>query len=94
VRLFTGGRVVFTVRDTAILDAQPENTELGPVLVATPEQTLIDLIRRPSLGGLTAEAAAATRALRDQVDNARLTRLLERAPTAVRRRVETTMVDD
>jgi hypothetical protein len=42
VRLLTGGRIVFTVRDTTALDARPESTELGPAWVATPEQTLID----------------------------------------------------
>ena len=94
VRLLIGGRVVFTVRDTAHLDARPERTELGPAMVATPEQTLIDLIRWPDLGGLPAEAIAAARLLRDQVDRDRLNRLLERVPATVRGRVEKTMGED
>jgi len=91
VPLLTGGRIVFTVRLTSGLDARPEGTELGPALVTTPEQTLIDLVRYPGLGGLPAEAAAAARVLRDHVDGARLAGLLERVPATVRRQVATTL---
>ncbi len=91
VRLLTGGRVVFTVRDATALDARPEQTELGPVMVTTPEQTLVDLIRWPDLGGIPAEAGAAILALRDQVDTARLVRLLERIPATARIQVEKLM---
>jgi len=93
VALFTGGRIVFTVRDTNGLDARPERTELGSAMVATPEQTLIDLIRYPALGGMPAEAAAATRTLVGQVDTLRLGRLLERVPATVHRQVLRRMED-
>lgn len=42
--------VQFVKRDTAALDAQAMPTELGSVLVTTPEQTLLDLAHRPTLG--------------------------------------------
>jgi len=91
VRLLTGGRIVFTARDTVALDARPESTELGPALVATPEQTLVDLVRWPDLGGLPAEAGSAITLLRDQADEVRLARLLERVPATVRGRVKRVM---
>ncbi|MDR3070368.1 MAG: type IV toxin-antitoxin system AbiEi family antitoxin [Propionibacteriaceae bacterium] len=63
VILDTGGRVVFTVRRPGLVEAIPVQTTLGMMSVTTIEQTLIDLIRRPDLGGLPEEAAAAARAL-------------------------------
>jgi hypothetical protein len=39
--------VRFVVRDTTRLDAERIRTELGPVLVTTPEQTVLDLMKRP-----------------------------------------------
>ena len=41
--------VRFAVRDTARLDAERIDTELGPVLVTTAEQTVLDLMKRPGL---------------------------------------------
>ena len=72
VHLATGGTVVFTVRDLAAMATVPVQTGLGPLLVTTVEQTLVDLIVRPDLGGMPDEAAAAARALRDRVDGDRL----------------------
>jgi hypothetical protein len=83
--------VVFTVRDPATVDARPERTELGPAMVASPEQALIDLIRWPDLGGMPAEARAAVAPLWDRVDRERLTRLLGQAPATVRRTVNAAM---
>jgi hypothetical protein len=91
VRLLTGGRVVFTVRDTTTLDARPERTELGPALVTTPEQTLIDLVRWPGLGGMPDQAEEAARLLRDQTDAVRLALSLERVPATTRGQVERMM---
>ncbi|MGF0312057.1 type IV toxin-antitoxin system AbiEi family antitoxin [Rhodococcus sp. IEGM1428] len=42
--------VRFVVRDTARLDAERIDTELGAVLVATAEQAVLDLVKRPRLG--------------------------------------------
>lgn len=94
VRLLTGGRVVFTVRDTAQVEARPEQTDLGPIMVATPEQTLVDLIWHPALGGMPAEAIAAARLLLDQIDQRRLIRLLDYVPMTVRHKVSDMMGED
>jgi len=87
VRLTTGGRIVFTVRDTSTIQARPERTELGLAMVSTPEQTLVDLIRYPNLGGMPSEAMAAARVLRDSVDEARLNHLLNQMPATIRGKV-------
>lgn len=50
-------------RDTARLDAERVTTELGPTLVATAEQTILDLARRPAFGGAEEQARQAVRAL-------------------------------
>lgn len=47
--------VRFVVRDTARLDAERIDTELGPVLVTTAEQTVLDLVKRPGLGDAEGE---------------------------------------
>ena len=38
------GRVVFATRDTALLDARLEEFGIGRALVATPEQTVLDVV--------------------------------------------------
>ena len=63
-----GGRVVFVARDVDALRARSEKTELGDMLVTTPEQTLVDLVARPRLGGMAAEADEAARHLASRVD--------------------------
>lgn len=46
------GRVRFVTRTIDSLDLQRTETELGQGWVTTPEQTLVDVIDRPGLGGL------------------------------------------
>jgi len=48
-------QVLFVKRNTDDLDAQLITTDLGPALVTSPEQTLLDLARRPGLLGLPGE---------------------------------------
>lgn len=55
--------VQFVKRDTAALDAEAMPTELGRVLVTTPEQTLLDLAHRPTLGRAEDQVDEAIRAL-------------------------------
>jgi predicted transcriptional regulator of viral defense system len=57
------GLVRFVRRHTDRLDVERMSTDLGPALVTTVEQTLLDLASRPTLGGVGDEAAAAIRAL-------------------------------
>ena len=47
--------VRFVVRDTARLDAERLDTELGAVLVTRAEQTVLDLVKRPGLGDAEGE---------------------------------------
>ena len=70
-----GGRVVFTRTDVTKLDARYEQGKLGGFLVTTPEQTLLDLLDRPTLGGMTTEAAAAAGTLAGMVDHEKVRRL-------------------
>jgi hypothetical protein len=56
-------------------------------MVTTIEQTLLDLIARPTLGGLPEEASAAAQALFPRADHARLHAALALLPTATARRV-------
>ncbi len=60
--------VRFVTRDTARLDAERVTTELGPTLVTTAEQTILDLARRPALGGAEDQAREAVRALFARAD--------------------------
>lgn len=60
--------VLFVQRHTDLLDAERMSTDLGEALVATVEQTVLDLAHRPELGALPAEAAAAVRALLPRCD--------------------------
>lgn len=86
VDLADGGRVVFTTTDTEAIDARLEAGALGGYLVATPEQAFLDLLARPNLGGLPADAVAAVAALAPTLDPERLARLLPQRPATVRRR--------
>lgn len=63
------GRIRFVTRDVEELDAQRVDTVLGFGLVTTVEQTLLDLVDRPVLGGLPpADLAEALRSLADVAD--------------------------
>lgn len=87
IRLRIGGRVVFTKTDVNQLDARIAHGTLGPMLVTTPEQTLIDIVQRPDLGGMPAEALAAAAALRDRVDRGRVERILKKRPRTVQTKI-------
>jgi hypothetical protein len=69
------GRVVFVARNLEAIRARTERTELGEMLVTTPEQTLVDLVARPRLGEMPAEAEAAAQHLSIRVDREVTTRL-------------------
>lgn len=60
--------IQFVKRDTARLLAERMPTELGPTLVTTPEQTILDLARRPDLGGAADQVPEAIRALFARAD--------------------------
>ena len=79
--------VRFVKRDTDRLDAVRMSTELGPTLVTTPEQTVLDLGRRPGLGGAEDEVRAAARILLSRADAALLDELAtaQRARASLRR---------
>jgi predicted transcriptional regulator of viral defense system len=64
--------VRFVKRGTSTLDAERIGTELGPVLVTTPEQTVLDLAHRPTLGDNEADVPAAVAALYARSDKQRL----------------------
>jgi predicted transcriptional regulator of viral defense system len=70
--------VRFVKRDTTSLDAERIRTELGPVLVTTPEQTVLDLAHRPTLGDNEADIPAAVAALYARSDKQRLQGLATR----------------
>ncbi|WP_216822863.1 type IV toxin-antitoxin system AbiEi family antitoxin [Aeromicrobium sp. A1-2] len=78
VKLEDGGKVRFVARDVDGLDARLETLETGQALVTTPEQTLLDLAKRPDLGDLATEAHAAVRNLAGRADWEKLTRLAHR----------------
>lgn len=60
--------VQFVRRDVARLDAERLPTDLGTALVTSVEQTVLDLARRPGLGGVEAEAWSAVAALWPRAD--------------------------
>jgi hypothetical protein len=60
--------ILFARRDVARMDVQRHRFELGDGLVATVEQTLLDLARNPGLGGVPHEAKAAVAALLPRAD--------------------------
>lgn len=61
-------RVVFVKRDVDRLEVERVGADLGPVLVTTVEQTVLDLAHRAELGGAPGETRAAVRALWARVD--------------------------
>lgn len=69
------GTITFVTRDVDVLDAVLERTDLGPALVTTPEQTVLDLTKRPQLGGMPGEARDVVRTLLDRCDPERVERL-------------------
>jgi predicted transcriptional regulator of viral defense system len=79
--------VVFVKRDVGRLEAERVLGDLGPVLVTTIEQTVLDLARRPELGGVPDEAHAAVRDSWARVDVVELRRIAgeQRLPAAARR---------
>jgi len=87
VGLHTGGRVEFTVRRVDLLDTQPVDTVAGAMRVTTPEQTLVDLVAWPQLGGMPDQAIQAARQIVPQVDAGQLQQVLERQPATVVRKV-------
>ncbi|WP_445165894.1 type IV toxin-antitoxin system AbiEi family antitoxin domain-containing protein [Mycolicibacterium sp. Dal123E01] len=64
--------VQFVKRDTAALDAERIQTQLGPALVTTPEQTVLDLAHRPQLGSADVEIRDAVAALHNRSDRERM----------------------
>lgn len=75
INLEGGGKVLFVARDVDGLDARLETLETGQALVTTPEQTILDLAKRPDLGDAATEAHAAIRNLLERADREKLTRL-------------------
>jgi hypothetical protein len=67
--------VVFVRRDVGRLDLQRHTAELGDGWVTTLEQTLLDLIARPGLGGVADAAEEAIAALMPRADVAPLREL-------------------
>jgi hypothetical protein len=65
----------FVKRDTDRLDAERIETPLGPALVTTPEQTVLDLAHRPQLGDVQDEVRAAVAVLHQRSDHRRLNAL-------------------
>lgn len=64
--------VRFVKRNTDRLDAERIETPLGPTLVTTPEQTLLDLAHRPQLGDAHDDVPAAITMLYQRSDHQRL----------------------
>jgi predicted transcriptional regulator of viral defense system len=67
--------VRFVTRDTARLDAERVDTPLGPTLVTTPEQTVLDLAHRPQLGDVEVDIRSAVAALYARSDHQRIAAL-------------------
>jgi predicted transcriptional regulator of viral defense system len=81
--------VVFVRRDVARLAAELVGTDLGRVLVTTPEQTVLDLAHRPSLGASESTARDAARALLPRCEPDELDRIAaQQRLGATRRRLE------
>ena len=94
VVLETGGRIVFTRRDTTAVDAIPVQAGLGLMRVTRIEQTLVDLVLRPDLGGMPAEARAAALVLASRADPKRLARLVDCLRPAAQTRMRTWLVQE
>ncbi|WP_319449154.1 MULTISPECIES: type IV toxin-antitoxin system AbiEi family antitoxin domain-containing protein [unclassified Mycobacterium] len=67
--------VRFITRDTGRLDAERIDTPLGPTLVTTPEQTVLDLAHRPELGDVEVDIRSAVTALYARGDQNRMAAL-------------------
>jgi predicted transcriptional regulator of viral defense system len=81
--------VQFVKRDTHRLDAERVQTPLGPALVTTPEQTVLDLAHRPSLGDAEVEVPTAIAALYERSDKKRIAAIaVDQRLTASLRRAE------
>lgn len=73
------GTVYFTTRETGTLDVQAEVLGRAEGLTTTREQTLIDLLRRPTLGHVVAaDADEAVVTLAKDVDWSRVQELVDR----------------
>jgi predicted transcriptional regulator of viral defense system len=70
--------VRFVKRNIAAVDAERVDTELGPALVTTPEQTILDLAHRSELGDSASDIPAAVAALYARCDQPRLEALAYR----------------
>ena len=79
--------VRFVQRDTDALDLERMQTSLGAALVTSPEQTVLDLARRPLLGNAEHEVPAAIAHLYRRCDPERLEQLAkpQRLLAALRR---------
>ncbi|SHU26035.1 Uncharacterised protein [Mycobacteroides abscessus subsp. bolletii] len=81
--------VRFIKRETARLDAERINTQLGPTLVTTPEQTVLDLAHRPDLGEVAVDVPTAVATLFGRCDEQRIAALAQdQRRTASLRRAE------
>ena len=79
----------FIKRNTQGIDAERYETELGSILVTTPEQTILDLTHRPELGDTETDVPVAVTALYERSDKDRLQALaLEQRRIASLRRAE------
>lgn len=67
--------VRFVKRNTVELDAERVLTDLGPALVTTPEQTILDLAHRPTLGDSATDVPTAITALYTRANPNRLRQL-------------------
>jgi predicted transcriptional regulator of viral defense system len=67
--------VRFVKRHTDRLDAERIETALGPALVTTPEQTVLDLAHRPELGMVDVDIRSAVIALLARSDQQRISTL-------------------
>jgi len=91
VNLDTGGRVVFTVRRAEPIEAVPVQAGLGTMRVTTIEQTLVDLVRFPELGGMPDEVHVAASVLVGRADTVKLDRLIKQLPDAAATRMRAWM---
>lgn len=69
------GLVHFVQRNVDVLDAELMTTELGQCLVTTPEQTVLDLSHRPTLGNAENDARSAIAILLPRCDDSTLDRI-------------------
>lgn len=94
VTMTDGGRIIFTTTDVNRLEARYEKGRIGGFLVTTPEQTLLDLLDRPNLGGMPAEATAAARTLTATVDHERVHQLAAQRTHTLRRKVQQLLTEE